>query len=105
MMVLRVMNGNTNMPSLAMRQYTTAMGGAVVTGGDIVTEILSESEDYYDQGTAYLLRCTTIYWKSQRKVGHLILVTDEGEVQMEIVDETYKTTIKPIYDTRLNKIN
>jgi hypothetical protein len=94
---------NTNMPSLAMRQYTTAMGGAVVTGGDIVTEILSESEDYYDQGTAYLLRCTTIYWKSQRKVGHLILVTDEGEVQMEIVDETYKTTIKPIYDTRLNK--
>jgi hypothetical protein len=94
---------NTNMPSLAMRQYTTAMGEAVVTGGDIVTEILSESEDYYDQGTAYLLRCTTIYWKSQRKVGHLILVTDEGEVQMEIVDENYKTTIKPIYDTRLNK--
>jgi len=94
---------NTNMPSLAMRQYTTAMGGAVVSGGDIITEILAESEDYYNQGTAYLLRCTTVYWKSQRKVGHLILVTDEGEVQMEIVDENYKTTIKPIYDTRLNK--
>jgi len=94
---------NTNMPSLAMRQYTTAMGGAVVSGGDIITEILAESEDYYNQGTAYLLRCTTVYWKSQRKVGHLILVTDEGEVKMEIVDENYKTTIKPIYDTRLNK--
>ena len=94
---------NTNMPSLAMRQYTTAMGGAVVSGGDIITEILAESEDYYNQGTAYLLRCTTVYWKSQRKVGHLIIVTDEGEVKMEIVDENYKTTIKPIYDTRLNK--
>ena len=94
---------NTNMPSLAMRQYTTAMGGAVVSGGDIITEILAESEDYYNQGTAYLLRCTTVYWKSQRKVGHLIMVTDEGEVKMEIVDENYKTTIKPIYDTRLNK--
>ena len=94
---------NTNMPSLAMRQYTTAMGGAVVSGGDIITEILAESEDYYNQGTAYLLRCTTVYWKSQRKVGHLIMVTDEGEVQMEIVDENYKTTVKPIYDTRLNK--
>jgi hypothetical protein len=94
---------NTNMPSLAYRQYTTAMGGAVLEGGDIITQILSEGEDYYDQGTAYLLRVSTIYWKSQRKVGHLITVNDEGEVSMAIVDEDYKATIKPIYDTRLDK--
>ena len=94
---------NVNMPSLAYRQYTSMMGGSILEGGDIITQILSEGEDYYDQGTAYLLRVSTIYWKSQRKVGHLITVSDEGEVSMAIVDEDYKATIKPIYDTRLDK--
>jgi len=94
---------NTNMPSLAYRQYTTAMGGAVLEGGDIITQILSEGEDYYDQGTAYLLRVSTIYWKSQRKIGHLISIDDNGKVEMDIVDEDYKTSSKPIYDTRLMK--
>jgi hypothetical protein len=94
---------NTNMPSLAYRQYTTAMGGAVLEGGDIITQILSEGEDYYDQGTAYLLRVSTIYWKSQRKIGHLISIDDNGQVEMDIVDEDYKISTKPIYDTRLMK--
>jgi hypothetical protein len=94
---------NTNMPSLAYRQYTTAMGGTVLEGGDIITQILSEGEDYYDQGTAYLLRVSTIYWKSQRKIGHLISIDDNGKVEMDIVDEDYKISTKPIYDTRLMK--
>ena len=94
---------NTNMPSLAYRQYTTAMGGTVLEGGDIITQILSEGEDYYDQGTAYLLRVSTIYWKSQRKIGHLISIDDNGQVEMDIVDEDYKISTKPIYDTRLFK--
>lgn len=62
-----------------------------------------EGEDYYDQGTAYLLRVTQAYWKSQRKVGHLTKITENGEVMNEIVDEDYKVTDKPIYDTRLFK--
>jgi hypothetical protein len=94
---------NTNMPSLAYRQYTTAMGGTVLEGGDIITQILSEGEDYYDQGTAYLLRVSTIYWKSQRKIGHLISIDDNGKVEMDIVDEDYTISTKPIYDTRLMK--
>ena len=91
------------MPSLAYRQYTTAMSNSVYSGGDIIAQILSEGEDYYDQGIAYLLRVSTIYWKSQRKVGHLISIDDNGEVKMDIVDEDYEITTKPIYDTRLNK--
>jgi len=94
---------NTNMPSLAYRQYTTMMAGSVYDGGDIVNQILSEGEDYYDQGTAYLLRVTTCYWKSQRKVGHLTKVKDSGEVINEIITEDYKVTDNPIYDTRLFK--
>jgi hypothetical protein len=94
---------NTNMPSLAYRQYTSAMAGSVYDGGDIITHILSEGEDYYDQGVAYLLRVTTVYWKSQRKVGHLTKITEEGQVINEIITEDYKVTEKPVYDTRLFK--
>ena len=94
---------NTNMPSLAYRQFTTAMSGSVLEGGDIITQILSEGEDYYDQGTAYLLRVSTVYWKTQKKVGHLTKINEIGEVLTEIISEDYKVTDKPIYDTRLLK--
>jgi hypothetical protein len=94
---------NTNMPSLGYRQYTTAMAGAVWEGGDIINQILMEGEDYYDQGAAYLLRVTQAYWKSQRKVGHLTKITENGDVTNEIINEDYKITDKPIYDTRLYK--
>ena len=94
---------NTNMPSLAYRQYTSAVAGSVTDGGDIINQILSQGEDYYDQGQAFLLRVTTCYWKSQRKVGHLTKVTESGEVLNEIVTEDYKITDKPIYDNRLFK--
>jgi hypothetical protein len=93
---------NTNMPSLGMRQYTSAVmqnGGQ----GDIVEHILSEGEDYTREGFLGLLRCTTTYWKSQRKVGHLIKITEKGEVTNEIITEDYKITDKPIYDDRLFK--
>jgi hypothetical protein len=94
---------NTNMPSLGMRQYTSAMGNSINGGGDVIAQIFSQGEDYYDQGTAYLLRVTTTYWKSQRKVGHLTKVTDSGEVINEIITEDYQVTEKPIYDDRLFK--
>jgi hypothetical protein len=95
---------NTNMPSLAYRQFTTMRNaGTVLNSGDIIANILSEGEDYSDQGTAYLLRVTTGYWKSQRKVGHLTKVADNGEIINEVVTEDYKIEDKPIYDTRLFK--
>lgn len=92
---------NVNMPSLAYRQYTTARANSITDGGDIINQILSQGEDYFDQGTAYLLRVTQAYWKSQRKVGHLTKITENGEVTNEIVTEDYKVIDKPIYDTRL----
>jgi hypothetical protein len=94
---------NVNMPSLAYRQYTSMMSGSILDGGDVVTQILSEGEDYDTAGTAYLLRATTCYWKSQRKVGHLTKISDNGEVTTEIITEDYKVTDNPVYDTRLFK--
>lgn len=94
---------NVNQPSLQYRQYMSAYTNSIFGGGDIVNWILSESEDYFDLGMSHLLRCCTIYWKSQRKVGHLTKIGDNGEPMIDIVDESYKVTDKPIYDTALFK--
>jgi hypothetical protein len=94
---------NTNMPSLAMRQYTSAVGQSVFNGADPINQVLFQSEDYDNEGTAFLVRETISYWKSQRKLGHLTKIDDIGEVTQEIVTEDYQITDKPVYDTRLFK--
>ncbi len=95
---------NTQRPSLAMRQYTSFMGGEGITEGtDVVNQLLAQSEDYKTEGNAYLVRVTTTYWKSQRKLGHLTKISEQGGVTNEIITEDYKITDKPIYDTRLFK--
>lgn len=94
---------NVNMPSLAYRQYTSFMAGNILDGADVISQIMAEGEDYYDQGTAYLLRVSTGYWKSQKKIGHLVKITEEGEVSNDIISEDYVITDKPIYDTRVFK--
>jgi len=92
---------NTEGPSLAMRQFLSAYEN-MPYNGDIVQWILSESEDFFDYGPNFMLRVATIYWKSQRKVGHLTKITEDGEMIQDIVDETFKVLEKPIYDTRLS---
>ena len=93
---------NTQMPSLAYRQFTSVYDAQFGTG-DIVEWILSDSEDTIDFGKTHMLRVSTIYWKSQRKVGHLTKITEEGETIQEIVSEKYKVTDKPLYNTSLYK--
>jgi hypothetical protein len=93
---------NTQMPSLAYRQFTSIYDSKFGTG-DIVEWILSDSEDTVDFGKTHLLRVSNIYWKSQRKLGHLVKITEEGEMIQDIVDETYKITDKPLYDTSVYK--
>ena len=65
--------------------------------------ILKEGDDIGMWGDADMMRVTTTYWKTQRKVGHLTRITEEGEVQQDIIDEVYKVTEKPIYNTNLFK--
>ena len=93
---------NTQMPSLAYRQFTS-LYDAGSQFGDIVQWILSDSEDLQDFGKSYMLRVSTIYWKSQRKVGHLTKITKEGELSQDIVSEEYKVTDKPEYNTSVYK--
>lgn len=94
---------NTGSPGLAYRQFTSMYDNFVYNGGDIINWILGESEDYFDMGSAHLLRVTTAYWKSQRKLGHLTRIDDLGNVIKEIVDETYKVLDNPVYNTSFIK--
>jgi hypothetical protein len=94
---------NTDSPGLAYRQYTSNYMADPARGGDILTQILSQSEDLAYFGDSNLMRVSTIYWKTQRKIGHLVKIETDGEVTQEIVDETFKVTEKAVYDTSIFK--
>ena len=94
---------NTQMPGLAYRQFTSNNWDDRSRGGDILSEILNENEDVSMWGEGDLLRVSTIYWKTQRKIGHLTKIETDGEVTQEIVDETFKITKKAVYDTSIFK--
>jgi hypothetical protein len=87
---------------LGYRQYASLYDTKFGTG-DIVEWILSDSEDTVDFGKTHLLRVSTIYWKSQRKIGHLTKITEEGEIIQDIITEEYKVTDKPLYNTSIYK--
>lgn len=93
---------NTQMPSLGMRQFISAYDN-LVAGDEIVNWLLADSEDMLDHGNSLMVRVTTLYWKSQRKVGHLTKITEEGDIIQEIISEDYKVTDKPIYNTTVYK--
>lgn len=95
---------NTSSPSLGFRQFTSVNDYFLAAGDDIITRILNESEDLADFGTYQLLRVTSVYWKSQRMVGHLTKIDPETGMKMhEIVTEDYVVTVKPEYDTTIIK--
>ena len=94
---------NTEPPSLAMRQYLSFRdSNSISQGDDVVKWILSQTEDGFF-GDTNLYRVTTAYWKSQRKVGHLTKILEDGSVESKIVTEEYVVTDKPLYNNTLIK--
>jgi hypothetical protein len=94
---------NTQMPGLAYRQYVSNWDEDPGKGGDVISQILNEGEDVQLWGEAELMRITTTYWKTQRKLGHLTRIKPDGEIIQEVIDESYKITEKPTYDTTIFK--
>lgn len=91
---------NTNPPSLAHRQVTSFVDNYTENGGDIVAWIMNQSEDFLDIGSINKLRVTTGYWKTQEMYGLLTRVDPlTGYVETAFMDESYKITDKPVYDT------
>jgi len=96
---------NVSSPSLGFRQFTSVNDYFLAAGDDIITRILNESEDLQDFGTYQLLRVTTVYWKSQRMVGHLTRIDpDTGMKIHEVVTEDYQITVPPQYNTSIMKV-
>jgi len=93
---------NTDAPSLSYRQLVSKYD-MFARGGDVVSWINSQNEDFSDIGSTFLLRCTTMYFKTQRKVGHLTKIKENGETITDIVDEDYIVTDKPVYNNLLIK--
>lgn len=93
---------NTDIPqSLAMRQYNSFFGD-YAEKGDIMDWIMKGSNDA-ELLDPSLLRVSTIYWKTQRKFGHLVKITENGEMIQDIVTEDYLVTDKPLYNNTVYK--
>ena len=65
---------------------------------DVVSYIIGQSEHSGYIHTVELLRVSTSYWKTQRKVGHLTKIDENGAVITEIIDENYLISTKPVYN-------
>ena len=95
---------NTQRPGLAYRKLMANHDyNASSYGGDIVQAILTEGDDIGKWGDYNMMRVTTCYWKTQRRVGHLTKIGESGDLVQEIIDEGYKVSDKPVYNTKLFK--
>lgn len=88
--------------SLAMKQHLSYREDQY-DSNDIISWIVGESEHTGTILTTQMLRVTTAYWKTQRKVGYLTSVGEDGQVHNQIVDEDYKITNNPIYNTKIKE--
>lgn len=92
-------NWNREGPSLGMRQFTSFMDDFVNDSSGI--DDLFNTDNPGDFGRKNCLRVSTTYWKSHRRLYYLTQITDKGEFIQRIVDEDYKVTSKPMYNTML----
>ena len=89
-------------PSLQMKRWLSYNENAY-NPEDIVAWIVGQSETTGILHDNQMLRVTTAYWKSQRKIGYLTSIDEGGQVVVEIVDESYEIANKPIYQSKYGK--
>jgi hypothetical protein len=94
---------NTNAPGLAYRQFTSQWDTSPAHGSDIISSILNEGDDFANWGQGSLMRVTTCYWKTQRRVGYLTSIDEGGQTTVSIIDETFVPTNNPIYNNKFDK--
>jgi len=92
---------NRTGPGIGMRQALSVLDNVSGSGGDITRAILNQGEDVVNINGEFMVRESTIYWKSERKFFHLTKIDDQGNQIQDIVGEDYKVTSKPMYNTVL----
>lgn len=71
-------------------------------GNDIVDYVLGKTDSgrlLHDTGRA---RMTTMFWKTQRKLGMLFEIRENGEHIEDLVDETFVVQHNPIYNNKFS---
>lgn len=94
---------NRTGPGIAARQMFSALAFSPGATGDVANQLVATSEDVIDNSWNQLVRVSTIYWKTQRKVFELTKKDAEGNVIIDLVTEDYKVTDKPVYNTLVYK--
>lgn len=90
--------------SLAYKQFMAFEGAfGSNTNSALFDWVMNDGQ--LDVLTRSMLRVTTCYFRSQRKLYHLTKIDDEQNFITTIVDETYKCMVKPIYDNTFYKEN
>lgn len=90
--------------SLAYKQYMAWENSFGVNNSNSLFDWVLEN----DENTLlnrHLLRVTTTYWRSQRKLYHLTKIDDAGNFIEAIVGENYIKTVEPMYDNTFYKDN
>ena len=94
---------NTEAPGLDYRRLMSNSVNDSTADGDIVNWILGEGGDISDWGDSDMMRVTTVYWKTQKKIGHLTRIDHNGDLIQKIIDEDFVVNDKPVYNTKLYK--
>lgn len=86
-------------PSLGMKRWLS-FSENVYSPDDVIAWIVGESEHTGILHDNQMLRVTTAYWKTQRKVGYLTSIDEGGQTFVDIVDEDYQIANNPVYHTK-----
>jgi hypothetical protein len=64
---------------------------------DVISWIVGQSEETGRLHNDQMLRVTTSYWKTQRKVGYLTSIDEGNNTDVRVIDESYVISNNPIY--------
>lgn len=88
---------NMEQPGIAMRQYQAIREANGGYQNSLFDRALAEGKTMWDSYKEDLVRVTTCYWKSLKRVGHYTGIIN-GTILTDFVDENFEITHKPKYD-------
>jgi hypothetical protein len=93
---------NMEKPSVAMRQFQAVNRFNEDQNMNLFDRALSEGKTMWDSYKDDLVRVTTCYWKSMKKVGYYTGIMN-GSIITDFVDESFEVTHKPKFDKTFTK--
>lgn len=86
--------------SIHWNQAVATQSFSDLTKNKPLLEWLKEDDNSYARDYVVV---TELYWKSQKRIGNLTQIDENGNLFEDIVSEDFVVTSEPIYDTTLNK--